>query len=374
MWANPSFLGKSLGRGRFLSFFLLPFLVTGGLSSPIRPVLPGVPAASPQQDEPALKIETHVVSIPISVRDQKNRIVTDLRTEDFRLFEDEQEVPITYYGLDKTPVDVVLLLDTSRSVREELSALQESAYQFVNSLNPTDRVSVWSFSDRAERMSDWVPATISERKTVSAALRALEASGNTALYDAIRTVSTGFYSTPVGDQGDNRPRRAASSNPDALPLGINANRRCIVLLTDGDDTNSRYTQLNQAVTEALRAEISIYVISRSRVELESVERVLNYDKAPASDRLLARAQRDRLKASEKAMIDLAERTGGRVLFPTRDNDIAGSYVEIANELHQRYSIGYTPPGDPHDNKFHTTRVECKRNQVRLWAREGYFAK
>ncbi|HNC44278.1 MAG TPA: VWA domain-containing protein, partial [Acidobacteriota bacterium] len=157
-------------------------------------------------------------------------------------------------------------------------------------------------------------------------------------------------------------------------LILPTNRRCIVILTDGDDTSSRNTNLDQAITEGNRAEASVYVISRSRVIIRGLERVLDSSGVSSSDRLLARAQRDRMKASEKAMINLAERTGGRVLFPTDDSYVADSYTEIAYELHQRYSIGYTPPGDPHDGKYHSLRVECRRPNIRLWAREGYFAK
>ncbi len=335
--------------------------------SPI-PHCPPTTAHQPlPQDEPTLSIETHVVSIPVAVRDSRNRIVTTLKQSDFVLFEDEREVEITYYGLDKTPVDVVLLMDTSRSVREELSALQEAAFDFVGRLNPDDRVSVWSFSDRADRVLGWTSST--DRKTIAAALRGLEASGSTALYDSVRTVSGAFIADP--DAPPTRPRRAGTPSNEAFMPG---NRRCVVILTDGDDTNSRNTTLDQAVVEALRAETSVYVISRSRQEIKRSEDALASDRISSSDRLIARAQRDRLKASEKAMLNLAERTGGRVLFPTDDSEVSASYAEIAAELHQRYSIGYTPPGDPNDGKFHALRVECRRPSITLWAREGYFAK
>lgn len=337
---------------------------------PLIPSSPLPPASRPlAQDEPTLSIETHVVSIPVAVRDGKNRIVTTLRQSDFVLFEDEREVEITYYGLDKTPVDVMLLMDTSRSVREELSALQEAAFDFVGRLNPDDRVSVWSFSDRADRVLGWTPST--DRKAIAAALRGLEASGNTALYDSVRTVSGAFISDP--DAPPSRPRRAGTPSGESNAF-LPGNRRCVVILTDGDDTNSRNTNLDQAVVEALRAETSVYVISRSRQEIKRSEDALASDRISSSDRLIARAQRDRLKASEKAMLNLAERTGGRVLFPTDDSEVSASYAEIATELHQRYSIGYTPPGDPYDGKFHALRVECRRPNITLWAREGYFAK
>lgn len=336
--------------------------------------LPASLAALAQQEdeEPEIKIETHVVSIPVVTRDNRNRIVTDLRDIDFRLFEDEAEVPITYYGLDKTPVDVVLLMDSSRSVREELSALQEAAFEFVRHLNPDDRVSVWSFSDRADRLCDWTPVT--DPKTIAAALRSLDASGNTALYDSIRSVTNHFMGLAADALPSSRPRRIADPKLPTTGLILPTNRRCIVILTDGDDTSSRNTNLDQAITEGNRSEASVYVISRSRVIIRGLERVLDSSGVSSSDRLLARAQRDRMKASEKAMINLAERTGGRVLFPTDDSYVADSYTEIAYELHQRYSIGYTPPGDPHDGKYHSLRVECRRPNIRLWAREGYFAK
>jgi VWFA-related protein len=304
------------------------------------------------QDEPALTVETNAVSIPVVVRDAKNRPVLDLKEADFRVSQDGKSVDVVYFALDTSAVDVALLLDTSESVRTELSFLQESAFAFPERLAPADRVSVWSFNENVREVLKLTAP--GQTKEIAAALRNLDASGNTALYNAVTRVSRTFAATSK----QTKPTR----------------RNCIVLLTDGDDNASRDTTLDGAVAAALEADVSVYVVSRGKVLLKFFQNALSSGRLTSEERLKVRVQIDRLKRAETSATQLAERTGGRILFPERDADVTRAYAEIATELHQRYNIGYALDSPVPDGSFHRLKVETRRRDLRVWAREGFYAR
>lgn len=319
-------------------FFLL--LLTAGFT--------GVRA----QDEPALTVETNAVSIPVVVRDGKNRPILDLKEADFRILQDGKAVDVVYFALDTSAVDVALLLDTSESVRTELSFLQESAFAFPERLAPADRVSVWSFNENTRQVLKLTAPK--ETKEIAAALRGLESGGNTALYNAVARVARTFAAT----RKQTKPVR----------------RNCIVLLTDGDDNASRDTTLDGAVAAALDADVSVYIVSRGKVLLKYFRNALSSGRLTAEERLKVNVQIDRLRRAETTAMQLAERTGGRILFPERDADVTRAYAEIATELHQRYNIGYAIEAPSLDGSFHRLKVETRRRDLRVWAREGFYAR
>jgi VWFA-related protein len=315
--------------------------------------LTGAGICARPQDEPPLAVETNAVSVPVVVRDGKNRPILDLKEADFRILQDGRPVEVVYFALDRSPVDVALLIDTSESIRTELGFLQESAFAFPERLATGDRVAVWSFSEKTREVLKLTAPT--DQSALAAALRNLEAGGNTALYDAVVTVSKTF--------SDNRPATARQTR-----------RNCIVLLTDGDDTASRGVTLDAAVTGALASDVSVYVVSRAKVLQKYYRDALSRGHLIAEDRLKIGVQVDRLKRAEVAAVQLAERTGGRALFPERDADLTKAYAEIATELHQRYNIGYALDSPSLDGKFHRLKVETRRRGLRVWAREGFFAR
>jgi VWFA-related protein len=315
---------------------------------------PGGMTVAQSQTESALAIETRVVSIPVTVRNEKNRLERNLRPQDFRLYEDGREVEIAYFALDTTPTDVILLVDASLSVKNELSSLQEAAFEFARKLKPNDRISIWSFSHVVRKMLGWTSPGDDLR--IAAALRSVESGGDTSLYDAIAKVLKNFDVT----------------NHDAASQS--ENRRCVVVLTDGDDTSSRTATPDDLVREALRTEAATYVVSRAKVMRRAIEPLMDSERVEAETRLKLKVQFDRLKASDEIMTRLAERTGGRAIFPSQEKDLTQAYVEIAEELHRRYNLGFSPSDGLRDEKFHRLKIETRRSGLRIWAREGYFAK
>jgi VWFA-related protein len=124
-------------------------------------------------------------------------------------------------------------------------------------------------------------------------------------------------------------------------------RRAIILLSDGDDNQSRHTR-EEAVEAALRAEVIIYVISTN---------------ISGSD-----------KKGDKVLMRYADATGGRVFFPLRIEEVANGFAEIQDELRSQYVIAYKPQNFDQDGRYRAISIDAPgRQNVKLRARKGYYA-
>jgi len=156
-------------------------------------------------------------------------------------------------------------------------------------------------------------------------IRVLRPGGGTALHDAVFQASEKLAKTQVRG-----PSRSA-----------------IILLSDGDDNQSRHTR-EEAIEAALRAEVIIYVISTN---------------ITGSD-----------KKGDKVLMRYAEATGGRVFFPLRIEEVANAFAEIQDELRSQYVIAYKPQNFDMDGRYRAIAIDAPgRQNVRIRARKGYYA-
>lgn len=105
--------------------------------------------------EDVIAIDTAEVLLPVTVRDSSGQFVTDLRAEDFIIYEDGAQQPISSFALKRMPVHVVMMIDTSSSVAHELEDFKEAAWRFINQLDPEDKFSLIRFDDQVELVQDW---------------------------------------------------------------------------------------------------------------------------------------------------------------------------------------------------------------------------
>jgi VWFA-related protein len=276
-----------------------------------------------QQDE--VELSGDLVLVPVAVRDAKGGAVAGLRASDFALAEDGVSQEIAFFDRDNVPLDVVLLVDSSRSVESQLEVIQRAAYEFARQLRAEDRLSIVAFADRPVILLDWA----NDLKATAAALRSLEPVGNTALY--------GSLVAALRERYEQRP-------PDR--------RRATIMLTDGVDTLSSVTS-RTASQEALRRDVTVYAISTGRILDEIIRAGLESGAVPKADRAKHRAEREKIRRAEEPLSHVADSTGGRVVFPRQLRDLSKSYAEIAGELRSR-------------------AVSVKRPNARLHARQGYF--
>lgn len=309
-----------------LRFLLFSAMALVAWAQPARPRLAGPePAGSELDEKTRFTLDVTRVNILFTVSDRKGRFVTNLTKDDFEVIESKQRQNILEFTAESDlPLRLAILIDTSNSVRDRFRFQQEAAIEFINSvMRPAvDKAVIVSF-DTAINVAAELTGDLEK---LAEAVRELRPGGGTALYDAI------FFACRD---------KLMQDQP------LHKFRRAMVVLSDGEDNQSRYTR-DQALEMAHRADAVIYTISTniSRVQTPG-DRVLRY---------------------------FAEETGGLVFFPFKVEDLAQSFENIANELRHQYNILYRPDPLYTDGRYQpvSIRVKNQRNLV-VRARKGYYA-
>jgi Ca-activated chloride channel family protein len=287
------------------------------------------PAPSPQgaNTGEAAPIRTEVtrVNMLFTVTDKHGRFVTELNKNDFQIAENKKPQEILEFTSETDlPLRLAILIDTSNSIRDRFHFQQEAATNFVNSVvRKQDKAIVVSFDTAAELVADLTDDT----NKLENAIRGLRPGGGTALYDAI------YF---------------ACKDKLMLDQPMYKFRRAMVILSDGDDNESR-TSRDQALEMAQRADTVIYTISTNISHIET--------------------------DGDKVMRYFAEQTGGASFFPFQAKDLNQSFENIANELRHQYNLFYRPQPLRNDGQYHTVQIKVKnRKDLVVRARKGYYAR
>lgn len=278
-------------------------------------------AQSPTQ---TITIDVNRVAMLFTVSDKKGRFVTDLKRDDFEIFEAKKPQNILEFTAESDlPLRLAILIDTSNSIRDRFRFQQEAAIDFINGvMRPQDRAMVVSFDTSAELVADLTD----DRGKLEKAVRDLRPGGGTALYDAI------FFAC--------RDKLMMDQPRDKF-------RRALVLLSDGEDNNSTHTR-DQALEMAQKADTVLYTISTNitRIPTEG-DKILRY---------------------------FASETGGQAFFPFKAQELQQSFENIANELRHQYNVLYSPNPLKRDGLYHQVDIRVKgRKDLMVRARKGYYA-
>ncbi|HLH05885.1 MAG TPA: VWA domain-containing protein [Terriglobales bacterium] len=279
-------------------------------------------------DEPATTIIHTVqeVNVVFTVSDKHGHFVKDLKENDFKVLDDNKPPTqiVNFSSETNLPLRVGLLIDASNSIRDRFRFEQEAAIEFLNEIiRPRDdRAFVIGFDTTPEVTQDFTD----DSGALARGVRALRPGGGTALYDAV------YFAC----------RDKLMKAPQTGPT-----RRAIILLSDGEDNQSRVTR-EEAIEMAQRAEVIIYTISTnvSGVKMRG-------------DKVLER---------------MAEATGGRAFFPFRIQDVSNAFSEIQDELRSQYMLAYKPADFTADGHFRSINIiAADRKGLQVRARKGYFA-
>ena len=318
----------------------------------------GPPPAAPilqkrEQDvgpSEVISVDTTEVMLPVTVRDGNGRLVADLKREDFHVFEDDREERLSELALRQVPVDVILMVDASSSVAENLDDFRKAAMDFAAQLDDKDRISLIKFDDRVQLLQEWTQSRFQFQR----ALNRIEPGMFTRLNDALVLAAREQF-------------------------GNTQSRRAIILLTDGVDSGRGASTAEQALEAVLNAQASVYVVSNgeiSRVEKQSQLNALLNSDSVTFNQMRIDDLREGLRAldeSEVKLTRLADATGGRIYKPASFARLNDAYREVAEELRHQYAIYYTPSNKTHDGSFRHVRVVTKNPQYRTSTRIGYYA-
>ena len=256
------------------------------------------------------------VIVTASVVDDERKFIAGLAKNDFHLYEDDVEQTLLEFSQETRPITMAILIDTSGSMREEITTVQDAGKAFVGTLRSDDRAMIIDFDENVYLLQDLT----SDHKLLEAAVRGTDAEGGTAFYDALFAAYRRLR--PIDG------------------------RKTIVLLTDGADTNSRYSY--QKVLELTRThDVVIYSIGLGVTALDV-------------------GVRGSLK-------QVADDTGGRSYFPHNAKELEDIYGQIAEDLRSQYYLSYSSTNKTADGSWRKLRLETTTKGAKVKTRKGYYA-
>lgn len=317
------------------------------------------------------KSGVELINVTATVTDRSGYFASGLKQSDFLVYEDDKPVEITHFSAERTPVSLGIVLDTSGSmVGEKIEAARDAIDRFLTALpDPEDEFFLYRFSADPYLVNDWT----GNRDMITRNLSRVHPAGGTAMYDAVAEA------VPMAQGGHNR-------------------KKAIVLISDGNDTNSRLSvgDVRQLVRET---EVLVYAIGIDG-QADSVfpgrpsppimrppspipfplpggrgqPRGLPFPIPPQMPRsgggISRGAMDDRVNVA--ALREITDDSGGRTELVRDPRDLDPATASIADELSKQYYIGYPSPGH-RDGRWHSIRVEARDRSLKVRARRGYIA-
>ncbi len=262
-----------------------------------------------------------------TVVDERGRFVSDLKQENFRVFEDKIEQKLSLFKREDIPVTVGLIIDNSGSMRDKRERVNLAALSFVRASNPSDEAFVVNFND--DYYLDLDKDFTSDSNELKEALERIDSRGSTALFDAL-----------IGSL-------------DHLKKG-HRDKKVLLVVTDGEDNASRKS-LATTVQEAQQSDALIYTIG-----------------------LLSQENKRSAKRARAALVQLSEATGGLAFFPEALADTESICTQIAHDIRNQYTLAYYPTNTSRDAGFRGVKVDLipprGRGKLTVRTRNGYYAK
>jgi len=265
------------------------------------------------------------VNLIFTVTDKHGHYIPNLQQSDFALL-DDQKAPYKVHSFHQQinlPLRVGIVIDASTSIRSRFQFEQQSAIEFLLDIlkSRSDRAFVMGFDVTPTVTQDWT----NNIDALETGVNRLRPGGGTALFDAVYTACRDKLLDARGQE----------------PV-----RHAIVLISDGDDNQSR-VRPDEVIKECERAETIVYAISTNWT--------------PSRGK------------GDQVLTQMAESTGGRVFFPPSVEEMSSSFKDIEEELRSQYALDYTPADFKADGAFRSIYLYCNDRRYQARAKKGYFA-
>jgi VWFA-related protein len=320
---------------RVFGFFLVFSLMSGlAAQAPAAGQPPaGTPvanAANPAKDDVAsgetIRTVTDEVNVIFTVTDKHGKFVKDLKQNQFKIL--DNNLPprqITEFASQTDlPLRVGLLIDASNSIRDRFLFEQQAAVEFLQQIirPKTDKAFVLAFDEIPEVTQDFT----NDLDKLTKGVKVIRPGGGTAMWDAV------FYAC----------RDKLMKEPETRPV-----RRVIILVSDGDDNQSRALR-QEALEMAQRAGVIIYAISTNLSNI--------HDDGDHNLKLMA------------------DTTGGRTFFPFKLADLADAFHDIEGELRSQYSLSYKPAQFEANGGYRAIAITAEDKKLKIRAKKGYYTR
>jgi Ca-activated chloride channel homolog len=284
-------------------------------------------SSSDQDAITTIRKSVNEVNVVFTVTDKRGRFINDLQQSDVQVLDDKKPPSAISAFRSETdlPLRVGILIDASNSIRDRFKFEQDAAVEFLNRIvrSGSDKALVIGFDTTSEVTQEFTD----DLEKLARGVKVLRPGGGTAMYDAI------YYAC--------RDRLLAAGKETGTV------RRAVILISDGEDNQSRFTR-EEAVEMAQRAEVIIFAISTN---ISGVK-----------------------MRGDKVLERFAEATGGRVFFPFKLSEVSDAFSQIEAELRSQYVLSYKPADLQSNGEFRTIEIAVANNKkLKVRARKGYFA-
>lgn len=312
-----------------------------------------------------IRVDTTLVTIPVSVMDRNGRYAPNLHKEDFRLWEDGTEQDIAFFSSVDKPFSLVLMIDTSGSTRFRLEDIQDAAISFVNQLRQDDRVMVVSFDDQVRVLTEFT----SDRYRLRDAIRQTRTGDGTKLYDAIDLVMNQRLNSVAG-------------------------RKAIILFTDGVDTTSRHASYASNLRDAEELDALIYPVqydtyadqgsagsgsqggggwpnSNADILVQILGGIFGKGGSVGVGGGAVGTSKREYDLANRYLDELARSTGARGYRADSTQNLAAAFANVAEELRRQYSLGYYPKTAAQAGQRRQIRVRVNQPNLAVRTRDSY---
>jgi len=273
-----------------------------------------------------------MVLVEATVRDDKGRIVNDLKPEDFRVSEDGVEQRISYFSRDELPLAVALVMDGSASISPVLPELHHAAYDTLSQLKPEDQVALYAFAAHPERLVDLT----TDRKSIADGIMDIGSAGGTNIADALHAAI------------------------DYLGQEARDRRHAVIMISDNQPTAKGEFNGDDVIRLALETQTIVYSVRFGRDRLEGTIDEPGW--IPGA------------RWVNKIMLE----TGGEIIDMAAVGSAQKAMAAVIARLKQRYTLGYQSSNTRRDRTFRaidvrlSDRVQDSKHPYRIFARHGYY--
>ncbi len=264
------------------------------------------------------------VNVIFTVTDKHNKFIKDLKKDQFKILDNNRPPKqiLDFAAETDLPLRVGLLIDASNSIRDRFLFEQDAAIAFLHQIiRPnSDKAFVLAFDEVWDLTQDFT----NDLDKLTKGIKVIRPGGGTALWDAV------FYAC----------RDKLMKEKENGPV-----RRAIILVSDGDDNQSRVLR-QEAIEMAQRAGVIVYTIST------------NLSNTPDE--------------GDRSLRMLAEATGGQAFFPFKLQDVANAFHDINEELRSQYSVFYKPENFEANGQFRPIQIIAENKKYRVRAKKGYY--
>jgi VWFA-related protein len=296
-------------------------------------------------NDDVIKIETNFISVPVSVIDRNNRYVSNLKKENFKLFENGVEQEIEAFAPTTVPATVVFMIDLSASIDSSNLSILKSANLFFSMLRPDDNLIVVTFGCNVVEAVKLTKVSEIKGKKINLWQKCEPyILSSTRLYEAVDFVINKRLEKVSG-------------------------RKAIVLLSDGSN-EVRFEDHIKHVT----AKENYNDLEELDATVYGVQYKYNTIPNQYTGKLTKSELESRARTGEQYMQKLAQLTGGRVFPANTLENLEKAFTQISDELSQQYTLGYYPKTVGEDGERRQIKVRVNIPNVAVRARSEYVYK